>query len=137
MQRHSSHKLAVRPLPPIPPPRERALVLCIDDEMFGLTSRKLILEQNGYSVLTSTDGELGLKIFSAMPVQLVVLDYAMPGLDGMRVAEAMRKVKPDVPIIMLSSYSEPPEGCAVLVDAYVVKSEGPEILLSRIHQFLS
>lgn len=137
MPRHSSHKLALRPLPPITSPRERALVLCIDDETFGLISRKLILEQNGYSVLTSTDGELGLRIFSAMPVQVVVLDYAMPGLDGMRVAEAMRKVKPDIPIIMLSSYPAPPEGCALLVDAYVVKSEGPEVLLSKIHQFLA
>ena len=78
-----------------------------------------------------------MEIFSAMPVRAVVLDYAMPGLDGMRVAEVMKQVKPDVPIIMLSGYPEPPEGYAARVEAYIVKSEGPDVLLSTIHQLLA
>jgi len=50
------------------------LVLCVDDEVIGLQVRKILLERAGYRVLTAADGPSGLEIFSAEPVEAVVLD---------------------------------------------------------------
>ena len=70
------------------------LVLCVDDEQVGLQIRKILLERAGYRVLTAPDGPSGLAIFSAEPVQAVVLDYSMPGMHGGEVAVRMRQIKP-------------------------------------------
>lgn len=141
MQRHFSRKSSRKAeasavLRPSSLKRKRSLVLCIDDEASGLAIRKLVLEESGYEVVACLNGEEGLAMFSALPVRIVVLDYAMPGLNGVRIAERMREIKPDVPIIMLSGYPDPPEGSAGLVDVYIVKSEGPHFLLSIIQQML-
>jgi DNA-binding response OmpR family regulator len=53
-------------------------------------------------------------MFVEMPVRIVVLDYAIPGLDGMQVTKLMKQIKPDVPIIMLSACPDAPDGSAAL-----------------------
>jgi len=62
------------------------LVLCVDDEVVGLRVRKILLERAGYQVLTAHDGKSGLEIFSAQPVEAVIVDCAMPGMHGGDVA---------------------------------------------------
>ncbi len=80
------------------------LVLCVDDELIGLQVRKILLERAGYRVLTAPDGPEGLVLFNEEPVEAVVLDYSMPGMDGGEVASRMRQIKPKVPILLLSAY---------------------------------
>src|SRR4051812_29570709 len=136
MQRHSRHKAASLPPPEIFGSNRRPLVLCIDDDGTGLMLRRLVLESAGYDVASCLDGKTGLEIFSATPVSIVVLDYAMPGFDGLQVATLMRQIKPDVPIIMLSGYTEAPAGSAVLLDLYIVKSVSPDSLLTGLQELL-
>jgi CheY-like chemotaxis protein len=62
------------------------MILCIDDEPVGLRVRKLLLESQGYQVLTATSGREGLELFAAHPVSAVILDYAMPEMNGDQVA---------------------------------------------------
>ena len=57
-------------------------VLCVDDERIGLRVRKIMLESRGYTVLTASNGDDGLKLFDENHVDIVVLDYYMPGLNG-------------------------------------------------------
>ena len=61
-----------------------AAILCIDDEPKGLTVRKMLLESRRYEVLTATSGREGLAIFAGHRVPAVVLDYAMPEMNGER-----------------------------------------------------
>ncbi len=75
----------------------RPVILCIDDEELGLEIRKLVLEREGFTVLTARDGLTGLSIFDTQPIDAVVLDYAMPGLDGGQVAAILRKRQADIP----------------------------------------
>src|SRR5579862_7695553 len=105
------------------------LVLCVDDELIGLRIRKILLERAGYRVLTAPDGALGLKIFSAEPVEAVVLDYSMPGMHGGEVAIRMRQAKPEIPILLLSAYIGLPNDVLSLVDMYMTKGEGAPVLL--------
>jgi len=114
-------------------PLPRRLVLCIDDEVVGLQVRKMILERAGYNVLTAPDGPSGLEIFAQHPIEAVVLDYAMPGMDGGQVAAAMRIQKPDVPILLLSAYVALSPEITRNVDLYMTKGEGAPILLQKLN----
>jgi CheY-like chemotaxis protein len=115
---------------------ESHLVLCVDDELIGLQVRKILLERAGYRVLTALDGPLGLELFEKEPVDIVILDYSMPGMHGGEVATRMRKMKPEVPILLLSAYVGLPSEVTSLVDLYMTKGEGAENLLTKIDSLL-
>lgn len=111
-------------------------ILCIDDEELGLQIRKAVLERAGYMVLTAPSGPEGLNAFSSGGVDLVLLDYFMPVMDGGAVAVAMRQLHPRIPIILLSAYVDLPAEVTRIVDCSVLKGDGPEHLLSKIREFL-
>ncbi|WP_213803275.1 response regulator [Granulicella sp. dw_53] len=115
---------------------ESRLVLCVDDETVGLQVRKLLLERSGYRVLTAQDGAGGIEVFEREPVEAVVLDYSMPGMDGGQVASKMREVKPQVPILLLSAYVGLPSDVTSLVNLYMTKGEGPDMLLKKLGDLL-
>jgi len=112
------------------------VILCVDDEAVGLSIRKLILESQGYCVFTAENGPDALALFSAEMIDLVVLDYAMPGMHGGVVAEKMKAVKPALPILMLSAYVDLPSETLALVDKYLTKGEPPPVLLAAIAELL-
>ena len=113
------------------------IVLCVDDEPVGLSVRKMTLESQGYRVFTAGNGVDGLSIFNAEPIDLVVLDYKMPGMNGDVVAERMKRLKPSVPILMLSAYVDLPHETLALVDKYLTKGEGPWAMLNAITELLN
>ena len=112
------------------------LILCIDDEALGLRIRKAVLEKEGYRVLTAPDGSSGLTLFMDEPVEGVILDYYMPGMDGGQLALAMRKQRPEVPILLLSAYLNLPVEVVQMVDFTVLKGEGPAELLMKVRRML-
>jgi CheY-like chemotaxis protein len=114
----------------------RKLLLCVDDRAASLEVRRLILEREGYEVLTANDGSAGLELFAARSVDLVVLDYHMPDPNGAVVAQKMRALKPEVPVLMLSAYFEAPADAAKFIDAYVTKGQNPRVLLDQIRQLI-
>ena len=115
----------------------KATILCIDDHWNGLIGRKMFLESNGYEVLEATGGDEGLKLFLSRPVDAVVLDYQMPGMNGDVVATKMKRVKSDVPIMLLSGYGPLPESKLKAVDTLLSKSQPPKILLSTLQDLLN
>ncbi len=114
-----------------------AVVLCIDDELIGLKVRKILLERAGYTVLSALEGNEGIDIFAREPVEAVVLDYAMPGMNGAEVATRMREIKPEVPILLLSAYVGLPAEVTSLVNVYMTKGEGAPALLKRLRAMLT
>ena len=114
----------------------RKVLLCVDDRAASLEVRRLILEREGYEVLTANDGSAGLDLFAARSVDLVVLDYHMPEPNGAVVAQRMRALKPEVPLIMLSAYFEAPADAARFIDAYVTKGQNPRVLLEQINRLI-
>jgi two-component system response regulator VicR len=74
-------------------------VLVIEDDpalMFGLREN---LEMEGYAVLTSIDGELGLELARKERPDLIVLDIMLPGLNGFQICQELREDEFDMPII--------------------------------------
>jgi CheY-like chemotaxis protein len=108
----------------------------VDDELVGLQVRKILLERAGYRVLTALDGPSGLDIFCTEPVEAVVLDYSMPGMDGGEVAAKMRQTKPQVPILLLSAYVDLSVEVTSVVNLYMTKGEGAPVLLEKLGSLL-
>ncbi len=114
----------------------RKLLLCVDDRAATLEVRKMLLEREGYDVLTAADGPSGLELFASREVDLVLLDYNMPEENGAVVARKMRALRPEVPVIMLSAYFEPPAEAAGFINAYVAKGQNPRVLLDQISKLI-
>jgi CheY-like chemotaxis protein len=111
-------------------------ILCIDDETVGLAVRKVVLESEGFDVAIAADGRTGLQLFSDTTFDLVVLDYSMPGMNGGEVAQAIRQLRPETPIILLSAYVTLPDEHVKLADAHVTKGESTEVLLGLIRKLI-
>ena len=111
-------------------------LLCIDDQADGLVIRQKFLQQLGYSVLIAESGRAGLRLLSEQSIDLVVLDYRMPELDGSQVAAEIRRLYGRLPIVMLSGYPEDiPAQTLEILDAFVVQGElsARQLELSREH----
>jgi CheY-like chemotaxis protein len=87
-------------------------------------------------VLSAADGSAALQLFAANAVDLVLLDYAMPGMDGGAVAQEIKRRRGTVPIIMVSA-SPIPEQILICADCVIRKGQGPALLLKKIDQLLS
>lgn len=111
-------------------------ILCIDDEVLGLEIRKVVLEREGYVVFTATDGPAGIRIFRQQPIDAVVLDFAMPGMDGGAVATALRDIQPNIPILLLSAYLTLPEEVQAMVTLVANKGDGALSLLRNVKRIL-
>jgi len=112
------------------------VILCVDDEAKGLSVRKILLESQGYRVFSAENGQDALVLFTSEDLDLVILDYAMPGMNGDVVAKKMKELKSDLPIIMLSAYVDLPKETLALVDKSLTKGEVPKVLLDAIRQLL-
>ena len=127
---------AGRPQSPHMDPSQKT-VLCIDDYKTSAAGWCLYLQNAGYAVQTAYDPQEGLQLFGTSAVDLVLLDYAMPEMNGGEVATSMKRMKPDVPIVMLSGVSEIPEHYRACVDALIVKGAQPTLVLQKIDELLN
>lgn len=97
-------------LPPAPPPRGPAAgrVLVIDDEESVRIVTARMLDRLGFSARVAANGSAGLAEFCQDPdaFNLVLLDLIMPGLSGEETLAALRKVRADVPVLLISGYNE-------------------------------
>jgi CheY-like chemotaxis protein len=115
----------------------KPVILCADDASSILQGRKILLEENGYQVLTAASGKEAVQAFESNPVDLVLLDYHMRQIDGGVTAMHMRACKPDVPIALLSGDEWLPPSALDAVDAFISKSEPITSLLEKVDYLLS
>ena len=90
-------------------PGRGELILVVDDEPMILATMRIMLEENGYRILTAGDGEEGLQEFrmAAGKVGAVILDMMMPKLDGAATLKAIRELDASVPVILASGLANP------------------------------
>lgn len=100
----------------------RRLILVIDDD--GDVRRFLTdsLDALGFQVEFAEDGESGLAALDCLHPDLLLLDFAMPGLNGAEVADQVRRKRPDLPIVFATGYAETAAIEAVIgTDAVILK----------------
>lgn len=96
-----------------------------------------LLQENGYELVTATSGSEGLRLLMTRPVDAIVLEYHLGLVDGAGVAAEIKKVKPQIPIVMLAEDLELPDGALKSVDALVTKSDGAHFLWATVHFMLT
>ncbi len=115
-----------------------ATILCIDDDRNILELQRAILETKGYAVFSVTDGRTGIRVAREHPVDLVVLDFKMPDMDGAQVAEVLFKEHPDLPIVVCSGFFDiVPEWLKWFAAAYVEKGESPGVWVTAIEEVIA
>jgi DNA-binding NtrC family response regulator len=77
-------------------------ILVIDDEPQIRSLLKIMLEREGFDVITASDGKEGMKLFSKATVDLVITDIVMPEKEGTEIIRELRKGYPDIPVIAIS-----------------------------------
>lgn len=115
-----------------------SIMLCEDDENLGMLLREY-LQAKGYTVDLLPDGDAGYKAFLKNNYDLCVLDVMMPKKDGLTLAQEIRAVNSEVPIVFLTAKSlkeDILEGFKIGADDYITKPFSMEELLFRIEAIL-
>jgi CheY-like chemotaxis protein len=108
--------------------RQESRILVVDDDPEVARTFEVVLHAEGYDVLTASEGETAVAIARRERVDAALLDLAMPGMDGMAVLEALRRVAPRLPVIVVSAYVSPErEAQARRLGARHVLAKPPEI----------
>ena len=114
------------------------ILLCEDDENLGTLTREY-LEDKGYKADLMPDGEAGYKAFLKGKYDICLLDVMMPKKDGFQLAQEIRMVNTDVPIIFLTAKAMKDdilEGFKLGADDYITKPFSMEELVLRIEAIL-
>jgi two-component system C4-dicarboxylate transport response regulator DctD len=112
----------------------KPLLLCVDDEKPALTLRKMVLEQNGYNVLTAIDCHAALDIVQKNAVSMVISDHMLGAESGIDLAADIKRLDPHIPIVILAGF--PPDSMAN-VDCFILKGEDPRKILRILRDMLS
>ncbi|HET9929717.1 MAG TPA: sigma-54 dependent transcriptional regulator, partial [Polyangiaceae bacterium] len=85
--------------------RERERVLVVDDDAAVRQVLAALLTQAGFEVLRAGSGDEALRVLERQPVDVIVSDVRMPGLDGMALLARVRREWPEIPVILLTAHA--------------------------------
>lgn len=111
------------------------LILCVDDDPSILELLEDVLTACGLRAICTSDCPTALKIAATEPIDLVVLDYQMPQMDGITLAQQLRRYKSELPMILFSG-TLLPCGAVEIVSRIVQKSGGSIPLTYAIFEML-
>lgn len=81
-------------------------ILIVDDNALGLAARKSVLADLGHEIVTSNNPRTALEMCSQQDFDLIVTDYRMPGMDGIEFIQHVRASHPNMPIVLLSGFTD-------------------------------
>jgi CheY-like chemotaxis protein len=112
-------------------PAPKQTILCIDNDEVMLRYEKTLLERSGYVVLSAVSAEQGLRLATICKCDAVLLDYDMPVMNGCEVASEIKRLRPELIVIMVSG-NELPISALPMVDGFIPKLEAIRELLPMI-----
>lgn len=112
-------------------------ILVVEDDPSARESIKLLLRIDRHAVTEAKDGMEALELVSGQPFDLVILDYAMPGMQGREVALQIKRIAPALPILMVTAYLEKLSGVDTPVNAVLGKPYAMDELRSAIARLVS
>ena len=117
--------------------RQRHRVLCVDDNELSAFVNATILRNQGYEVWTCSDPLQATSIAKSEELDLAILDYEMPEMNGAELAAFCKATNPDIKVILFSGSLNIPTCQLALADQFVEKSAGVEVLLKAIDALLT
>jgi CheY-like chemotaxis protein len=111
------------------PGQKLGTILVVDDEPMIRNMSAAMLNHFGWDTIAAADGRQALDLFAEKQdkIRCVLLDLTMPGMSGWEILQAMRHIRPNVPVILVSGYDE----ARVMEDA---QSELPQAFLHKPYQ---
>jgi CheY-like chemotaxis protein len=111
-------------------------ILVVEDDPSARESIILLLRIDRHTVTEAKDGNEALDLVSRQSFDLVMLDYAMPGMQGWEVALNIRRIAPALPILMVTTYLEKLSGIDTPVNAVLGKPFAMDELRSAIAKLI-
>lgn len=109
-------------------------ILWVDDEIDLLKPHILFLEEKGFNVLTANNGDDGIDLVKSENFDIIFLDENMPGISGLEALTQIKRIKPDIPVVMITKSEEEDimeEAIGSKISDYLIKPVKPsQILLS-------
>ncbi len=114
-------------------------ILWADDEIDLLKPHILLLNEKGYQVATYTNGNDALEAFGKEHFDLVFLDENMPGLSGLETLQAIKNIRSDVPVVLITKSEEEnlmEDAIGSKIDDYLIKPVNPKQVLLTIKKII-
>jgi len=118
---------------PEPPPTPR--ILLVDDEIPQLLLRAQVMSLRGFPVLTAESPGDAIAILAEEAIEkieLVVVDYNMPGMNGCDLADLLKVMRPELKIILYSGATDVPRNEMTGIDTFVSKADGITALIAEV-----
>jgi CheY-like chemotaxis protein len=128
---------------PVPGARHpHPTILVIDDNASVLNMVRLGLENEGYNVHTASNPQEGIDLFreQSRNISLVLLDFCMPVMNGDRVFDCLRKIDPEVPVVLITGFCDDIEAAKRLrndVRGYLLKPFQLGDLVGKVREIVS
>jgi len=113
-------------------------ILVVDDDEAIRTLLEEELVEEGYQVIIASNARDALKIVQTEPLDLVILDIRMPGMDGLEALPRILGLKEGLPVILNTAYTQYQESfMSWAADAYVVKSSDLTELKEKVRKLVA
>lgn len=101
-------------------------VLCVENEPRYLDILQTMLKATGYQVVSATTGVDALALFAQHPVHGVLLEYDLPDVIGSVVRSEMKRIKPEIPVLLFSGVGKQTAFLIRFFDSYLRNTEKPD-----------
>jgi DNA-binding NtrC family response regulator len=112
-------------------------ILCVDDDRDGMASRKEVLESAGHQVWQALSAGEALRIMQTEEIELAIVDYYLANTNGLALATDMKRLKPALPIIVLSGFGPLPGEGVGIANSWILKGSGPTQLLLVVRKTMA
>jgi CheY-like chemotaxis protein len=115
-----------------------ANILVVEDDLLNRNLICKVLRKEGYQVVEACDGAIALEILQVLPFDLVITDFMMPKLNGIKFVEHLHSLQPRIPIIFITGFLSVLSGKTILDDVAEVLAKPFEldVLRSTVHRLL-
>ncbi len=111
-------------------------ILIVDDDQNILRLYKEELEEDGYTIVTASNGQEAMEQFEKENPDLVTLDILLPDVDGIKLLRQMKEKRPRMPVIMSTAYDYRDDFAVWASEAYIVKSADLSELKATIKKLI-
>lgn len=118
----------------------KARVLVVDDEPLKRITLRIELSEAGYQVLEAADGVEARRLIDSTPIDVVVSDLRMPGLDGLQLLSHVRSVQPSARVLMMTAYGSVETAVTAIklgAEDFITKPFTTQDLVAKLESFSS
>lgn len=118
----------------------KSSILVVDDENVARQSLTDILKLEGYNVASASNGQAAVEFVRTHPVDLMIVDLRMPGIDGLEVTKIINQASPDTEVILLTAYGSTDSAVQALrlrIHDYLTKPASPAQVIASVKKGLT